>query len=286
MRYTETTNQKAGSAGFTFTELMVVIALLAILTLVLAPAFAASRPNTQIVQCMDGKRQLTLAWQMYASDNSDELVSYPTWITGTMSWSKSSQNTNIDLLTNPTNALIAPYNSSAAVFKCPADFYQNANTPTPRVRSVSMDAALGSGGSGPTVDGTYPGNRQYYGSGYPLNRNATRMTDLHLASAVFVMLDEHADSINDGVFFLDPGDQPNGEAWRDLPAAYHDGACGISFADGHVEMHFWQEKSGTKTTIYPVLMNNYGQSSSSPWGNHSMFASRDYEWLENHMPYN
>jgi prepilin-type N-terminal cleavage/methylation domain-containing protein/prepilin-type processing-associated H-X9-DG protein len=285
MRYGQTNFQKTGSEGFSFTELLVVIALFAILMLVLAPAFAASRPNSQIAQCLDGKRQLTLAWQMYASDNSDSLVSYSKWIGGTMAWASSTQNSNTDLLLNPTNALIAPYNQSAVVFKCPADYYQTASSGY-RVRSVSMNGALGSGGSGPQVEGTYPGNRQYYGAGGVLNRTATRMTDLHLASAVFVMLDEHADSINDGTFMLNPGYLENAETWRDSPAAYHDGACGISFADGHVEMHFWQEKTGLRTTIYPILMENWLQSSQSPWGNHTMFESRDYEWMENHMPYN
>jgi len=36
--------------------------------------------------------------------------------------------------------------------------------------------------------------------------------------------------------------------WDDLPATYHDGACGFAFADGHSEIHKWR----MGTTKQPV----------------------------------
>jgi prepilin-type processing-associated H-X9-DG protein len=281
MQTHQTTNawsssQKNGIEGFTFTELLVVVATLAILMLVLAPALASVKPNSKIEQCLDGKRQLTLAWEMYASDNSDRLMNVFPWVGGQIDWSASPQNTNTALLTNPTNALIGAYNSSPAVFKCPADFYQSAANPGPRVRSVSMSLILT---GNPTIQGTAPGNRKYF--------SAKRLSDLARPgpAMVFVFLDEHADSINDGAFALDPGYQQGLEKWRDLPAAYHDGSCGMSFADGHTEMHAWQQKTGINKTTYPVLLQTYGIPSSSPWNSVNQGISKDYEWLEGHMPY-
>ncbi len=52
----------------------------------------------------------------------------------------------------------------------------------------------------------------------------------------FVILDEREDSINDGTFFTRP-DQPG--YLEDVPANYHGNAGGLSFADGHSEIHKW-----------------------------------------------
>jgi prepilin-type processing-associated H-X9-DG protein len=41
--------------------------------------------------------------------------------------------------------------------------------------------------------------------------------------------------------------------WTDLPASYHGGSCGFSFADGHAEFHKWRD-AGTRA---PVTMNQY-----------------------------
>jgi prepilin-type N-terminal cleavage/methylation domain-containing protein len=52
--------------GFTFVELLVVLAMLAILSVMLLPAIAGTKPNSQSFQCMNNQRELTLGWQMYA----------------------------------------------------------------------------------------------------------------------------------------------------------------------------------------------------------------------------
>ena len=66
--------ERVDSAGFTLTELLVVIACTAILSAILLPAFGQSKSNSQAFQCMENSRRLTLAWRMYAEDNSDRLV--------------------------------------------------------------------------------------------------------------------------------------------------------------------------------------------------------------------
>jgi prepilin-type processing-associated H-X9-DG protein len=54
----------------------------------------------------------------------------------------------------------------------------------------------------------------------------------------WVYVDEHPDSINDAGNF-----PPNSDVnIVDLPASYHNGACGFAFADGHSEVHKWQGK--------------------------------------------
>ncbi len=67
---------------------------------------------------------------------------------------------------------------------------------------------------------------------------------------LWVFVDEQADSINDGFLIDDPG---NLSGWGDLPASYHNQACGFSFADGHAEIHKWL----VGATCLPVRKADY-----------------------------
>ena len=75
-------------------------------------------------------------------------------------------------------------------------------------------------------------------------------TDIPEPSSIFVFLDEHPDSINDG-YFLNKG---YGRQWIDLPASYHNNGGSFSFADGHTEIHRWQNAS----TLRPPLPDAAG----------------------------
>ena len=63
---------------------------------------------------------------------------------------------------------------------------------------------------------------------------------------IFVLTEEHPDSINDGYFL----NKPDSMQWLDLPASYHSGAANLAFADGHVETHKWRFAS-TKSPARP-----------------------------------
>lgn len=269
--------------GFSLIELLVVMAMTVVLAASLLPALAVPKEKTKMVQCMSNTRQLTLGWRMYAADNREQLIPYTTWVGGIMDWTSNPDNTNTALLVGggPGN-LMAPYVKSPHIYKCPADHYQSPANPGPRVRSYSLNGALGGGIMGPTVVGTSPGHRQYYGSSassFGLKTDADKMSDLRQPANVFVILDEQADSINDGAFMFDPGASPGAEKWRDLPASYHNDAGSLSFADGHSLIRLWLEQSGFNRTVYPVTYT-----SSHPWTTLNL-VSRDYEWMDDHMPY-
>ena len=55
-------------------------------------------------------------------------------------------------------------------------------------------------------------------------------------SQAFVFLDEHPDSIDDGYFLVFVNRHL---LWGNMPANYHNGACGFSFGDGHAEIRKW-----------------------------------------------
>ena len=115
----------------------------------------------------------------------------------------------------------------------------------PRVRSVSMNGFI--------EGGAYPGDHNAYSSHWYQNWwSYQKMTDIQnpVPSALWVFVDEQADSINDGWLIISVD---NLKGWTDLPASYHSGSCGFSFADGHAEIHKWRD-AGTRV---PVKMDQY-----------------------------
>jgi prepilin-type N-terminal cleavage/methylation domain-containing protein/prepilin-type processing-associated H-X9-DG protein len=226
---------RSSSTAFTLIELLVVIAIIAILAAMLLPALEKSKVQAQGIQCMNNSHQLTVAWISYAQDYKDRLVindnsdsgAIISWCSAEMDWSTSPENINTQYLSDPKRALLAPYYAGGwKVYKCPADIYlsqkQRAAGFFERVRSISMDAWLGAGIKSPDW--------------VPA---VTTMSDLvnPAPSMAWVLVDEDPDSINDALLYEDP--TLNIGQFTDIPASYHNRACGFSFADGHSEIHAW-----------------------------------------------
>src|SRR5271168_3283906 len=64
-----------GSRGFTLTELLVVIGIIAVLIAILMPALSAAREHARRIKCMSNMRQMTAAWIMYANVNKGHFCS-------------------------------------------------------------------------------------------------------------------------------------------------------------------------------------------------------------------
>ena len=61
-------------------------------------------------------------------------------------------------------------------------------------------------------------------------------------SQIFVFIEEHPDSINDGYFL----NMPDSQTWFDLPASCRNSSVNLSFTDCHVETHHWLYASTKK----------------------------------------
>jgi len=125
-------------------------------------------------------------------------------------------------------------NHAAAIYRCPADRalseIQRQAGWTARVRSYSLNAMVGDAG-----DNSRWGTNIFN----PAYKQFLKSTDFERPTEIFVFLDEHPDSINDG-YFLNRLDQAE---WIDLPASYHNGGANFTFADGHAQGHRWLNKA-------------------------------------------
>ncbi|MBI3849382.1 MAG: type II secretion system protein [Verrucomicrobia bacterium] len=240
--------------GFTLIELLVVIAIIAILAGLLLPALAKAKSRSQAVMCMNNGKQLMLAWRLYADDFRDTLIAAedsvpgrPNWFSGWVDFTGSA--VNWDINNDMTKSPMWPYTGkSQNIFKCPADKASvkpgsgpYAGQRVPRVRSISMSQVFS------------------FGSWLPASawRTYGKLSTITLPSKTWVVVDEHPDSLNDAAFAVQcqGADKPGTAQIIDMPANFHNGACGLSFADGHSEIHKWH---GSKITSAPVRYSLMG----------------------------
>lgn len=100
--------------AFTLIELMIVVAILAVLAVILVPNFIRARAQSQLVACESNERDLDQAFEMYATDNSGN---YPP-ANGTAPPLTSLHNWSAYVSTNP----VCPTNRSGYIYSVNSTF--------------------------------------------------------------------------------------------------------------------------------------------------------------------
>ncbi len=259
---------REGRRAFSLVELLVVLGILGILGALLLSGLAGGRGKGWTAKCESNLRQLTVALKLYADDqqgafplNADtgDLTGLTGgWVSGNMS--KTAEARDPQWLTRRDAALLAGYVGVAGVYACPADR-------SGKVRSYALNGRVAPYRNPTNGPVRWIGGR---GTNFATYRGPVEMGR---PERIFLLVDERADTINDGSFATDFSHTGNplglGLAnpyyWIDFPADRHGGGAALSFADGHVVVQRWVEPTTRPGLAVPRT--------------HTSSGDRDVQWL-------
>jgi prepilin-type N-terminal cleavage/methylation domain-containing protein/prepilin-type processing-associated H-X9-DG protein len=314
------TSQKSGarrscrSSAFTLIELLVVIAIIAILAALLLPALTLAKQKAQATTCTSNLRQISIAVISYvqdmrgyypANEEGDDTsldvstVAVKPWVNGWLNYNGGSPGSDGGLSDTDVNYLVSGvYTSTGAyvkapnVFRCPADGSDAyGQSGPPRVRSISMNQAIGC-----TLDGNNgagDANAESIGNWLPsVAAGGTWLTyqkdaDMSRPSPanLWLIIDEHPDSINDGAFAVQMPTSDYSATWIDHASSLHGGSCGFTFCDGHAVIHAWKAGDWKTQLRYPPTYQppggGYAQSTEVGIAN-----TIDLRWIGEHTSAN
>lgn len=203
--------------GFTLIEILVVIAIIALLASILFPVFAKARENARRASCQSNLKQIALGVMQYTQDYDERLV-----ISNSGPLYGSAQD---DTAWGLWMLHLYPYLKSTQIFRCPS-----AGVGTNPYNSIDFV-------------GTSSGNLTFplmYNTGFNENLLGDNLASLSEPTRLALLAD------SSGTIFNFPARIFNASyltSWWDVPfisdpaLARHLGGSNIAFADGHVKFY-------------------------------------------------
>jgi prepilin-type N-terminal cleavage/methylation domain-containing protein/prepilin-type processing-associated H-X9-DG protein len=197
-------------SGFTLTELLVIIAILALVAALLLPALSSAKGRAGRVRCINNLKQINLGVLLYAEDHSGTLPVLPDpnpYPNGVYYFYKELMKNYVGL-----NGTSSP---NDILFACPAD---RASSYVPQISSLPIDdysSYLFNGGN--TLTNSHPGIA-----------GQTLSSIKHFSKTTLVA--EHPAFIGYSWHKPQTGNTVLIDGWH----AYNNGMNQVSFVDGHV----------------------------------------------------
>jgi len=190
--------------GFTLVELLVVLAVIALLAALLLPALSKAKESARATQCLNQMRQLAIAVRLYVDENGDTFPrsEHSAFANGELPWERSVA----PLLGSSTTAWT---NLLTGLYHCPSD-----KRTTPWSYGLNVYYELG-------PDDDYTGKPQTW----------RRLTQVPHPSATVLFAENNSSA-----------DHLMPEFWYsqadavDLASTRHKGRANYTFADGHASL--------------------------------------------------
>lgn len=233
---------KNQARAFTLVELLVAIAVIAILAAILLPVLDKAKQRSQTADCLNNMKQLQTCYRMYVDDNNDYLPPNEAMPDLDVSWVLGDAQTDVTT-SNIQSGLIFQNSHQVKIYVCPANtlMIHNGNGGyVPQTRTCSVDFALG----GYTPPALAAGGLAQGGTTFDGVTTLAKFSQIQTSSAgvaqKIVFVDESQNGVDDGCFGIYPASMED-NAWWNLPGCRHDGkrACTFTFADGHAEVWRW-----------------------------------------------
>jgi len=227
----------AGLSAFTLIELLVVISIIALLIALIIPALRSAREQGHRTVCLSNLKQLTLAWNLYAYDNDENLVNGratrspprgpwgPPWV-DVSSFSTHDLN---DASSRHHNGALWAYLKDEGVYRCPRSRLD---------RPVTYAIVCAANGESPDETRQSIFRSKRIGSTVLWIRKLTDIVSPSAAQRSIFVDYGNSPAIGDAfqVHYAHPGWALGGG----IPFVHHDQGMTLSMADGHVEYWKWR----------------------------------------------
>lgn len=203
--------------AFTLIELLIVIAIIAVLMAVIVPALNRAREMGKRAVCLNNTKSLALAWTLYCSDQDGQMpssrgIAASGWVRGL---SGTYQNRPIEAPKEEQIAAIRsgqlyPYTNTEKVYRCP----------------VAMRQEMRTYSASPAMNGYSPESG-------PIEKNVNRMKQL---AQRLLFIDDYGENWDAMwyIFWKEP------RWWNPVPMRHGPGTA-VSFADGHTDFYPWKD---------------------------------------------
>lgn len=196
---------RPSSPAFTLIELLITIAIIALLLSILLPGLRSAVASARTTKCLSNQRQLTLAWSLYAGDYREYALPAAYWQeqyigSGPIVYWFGADASDA----SPSSGILMPYFNTAradrSAFECPE---QPSGTYTPQTKNLKFSTTYG-------YNGYYLSPEMTPGWGSQIAfRPWRKLSDITLPSSLFVFADTllagtNATSLPRSCALLDP----------------------------------------------------------------------------------